>query len=187
MNKENKTIDPKTIKGWGIDADPKNDPTYPMRERMNVSQDPDSKHRPASLQPVDVELLKSVERPNVSAVFGTPEPPSGLSGMIRRVAFRYSENRYRHWLPLIVADRVNMVEGLVEDLAHGKVPNIWAEKGYDVDWKFNRSGLIMKLAAVTAVSAGVAVWLSSGGKAKGQPKKAGRRSKGYIDYNDYSS
>jgi hypothetical protein len=49
----NTPIDPKQIKGWGIDADPKNDPTYPMRARMNISQDPDFKHRPEALQPVE--------------------------------------------------------------------------------------------------------------------------------------
>ncbi|RSK24097.1 hypothetical protein [Hymenobacter metallilatus] len=163
---ENKTLDPTQIKGWGIDADPKNDPTYPMRDRMNVGQDPDSKHRPDSLQPVDTEVLRSIERPNVSAVFGTPAPPTGLSGLIRRAAFKYSENRYRHWLPLIVADRVNVVEGIVSDLAHGKVPNIWAEKGYNVEWKHNRSAFITKMSLIAAATAGVVLWLSSSSDSK---------------------
>lgn len=161
---ENKRIDPTQIKGWGIDADPKNDPTYPMRARMNVGEDPDSKHRPDHLQPVDTEVLRSIERPNVSAVFGTPAPPRGLSGLIRRAAFHYSENRYRHWLPLIVADRVSVVEGVVGDLAHGKVPNIWAEKGYNVEWKYNRTAFITKMSIIGAVTAGVVFWLASDGK-----------------------
>ena len=162
----NTPIDPKTIKGWGIDADPKNDPTYPMRDRMNVGEDPLSKHRPDNLQPVNEEVLKSIERPNVSAVFGTPEPPSGLSGMIRRVAFRYSENEYKHWLPLILADRVDVVEGVVTDLFRGKLPNIWAEKGYDMEWKYNRTAFVTKMATIGAVAAGLVVWLSSGKKDK---------------------
>ncbi|QNH60592.1 hypothetical protein [Hymenobacter sediminicola] len=167
---KNKTIDPKQIKGWGIDADPKNDPTYPMRDRMNVGEDPDSKHRPASLQPVDTEVLRSIERPNVSAVFGTPEPPRGLSGMIRRAAFKYSENRYRHWLPLVLADRVNVVEGVVSDLLHGHVPNIYAEKGYPVEWKHNRTAFITKMATIALATAGVVALLSSG-KSKKKAKK----------------
>ena len=162
----NTPIDPKTIKGWGIDADPKNDPTYPMRDRMNVGEDPLSKQRPDNLQPVDEELLKSIERPNVSAVFGTPEPPSGLSGMIRRVAFKYSENEYTHWLPLVLADRVDVVEGVVTDLFRGKLPNIWAEKGYDMEWKYNRTAFLTKMATIGAVTAGLVVWLSSGKKDK---------------------
>lgn len=162
----NTPIDPRQIKGWGVDADPKNDPTYPMRARMNAAQDPDVKHRPDALQPETTEVLRSIERPNVSAVYGTPEPPKGLSGMIRRFAFKYSENRYRHWLPLIVADRVNMVEGLIEDVAKGKLPNIWAEKGYNMDWKYKRNSLILKLSVLTAITAGATIWLSSGSKKK---------------------
>lgn len=26
-------IDPVDVNGWGVDADPQNDPTYPMRDR----------------------------------------------------------------------------------------------------------------------------------------------------------
>jgi len=167
----NTPIDPRQIKGWGVDADPENDPTYPMRNRMNITQDPTPKNRPDHLQPVDTEVLRSVERPNVSAVYGTPEPPTGLSGLIRRFAFRYTENEYLHWLPLILADRVNMVEGLVEDLAKGKLPNIWAEKGYDMDWKYKRSSLILKLSVLTALSAGAVVLLSSGKSKKEKTHK----------------
>ncbi|RPD49334.1 hypothetical protein DNI29_00580 [Hymenobacter sediminis] len=152
---ENTLRDPQKLPGWGIDANPDNDPTYPMREpRLNVSQDPDSKHRPASLQPVDVEVLKSIERPNVSAVFGESSPPVGLSGMIRRFAFKYSESHYGHWLPLLLADRVNVVEGIIEDLGQGKVPNIFAEKGYAAEWKHNRTAFVAKMATIAAVTIG---------------------------------
>lgn len=170
-------IDPKTIKGWGIDADPENDPTYPMRKRMNVGEDPTPKRRPDSLQPVTEEVLKSIERPKVSAVFGTPAPPSGLSGVIRRQAFKYSENQYKHWLPLIMADRVDVVEGVVTDLFKGKLPNIWAEKGYDMEWKYNRTAFITKMAVIGAATAGLVVWLSSGSK---KPKKNKPQTKDYL-------
>ena len=166
----NTPIDPRTIKGWGIDADPKNDPTYPMRDRMNIGEDPNSGNRPDNLQPVTIELLKSIERPKVSAVFGMEEPPSGLSGMIRRQAFEYSENEYKHWLPLLLADRVDVVEGVVTDLFRGKLPNIWAEKGYDMEWKYNRTAFITKMATIGAVAAGLVVWLSAGKKQEPKPK-----------------
>ena len=81
---ENTVKGPQKPPGWGIDTDPKNDPTYPMRHRLNVTQDPDSKNRLSSLQPEDMELLKSIERPQVSAVFGESAPPVGLSGVLRR-------------------------------------------------------------------------------------------------------
>ena len=157
---ENLRKDYSHIKGWGIDADPKNDPTYPMKPyRTDAEQSGYSWERPTQ-QPVDVEVLHSIERPNVSAVFGTASPPSGLSGMIRRFAFKYSENSYLHWLPLILADRVNVVEGIIDDLKHGHVPNIFAEKGYKAEWKHDKLGLLAKAAVATAVIAGVVVLLT---------------------------
>jgi len=90
------------IRGWGIDADPKNDPTYPIKNRTDAEQRGYSWQRPTQ-QPIDTEVLRSIERPNVSAVFGTSVPPSGLSGQIRRFAFRFSESEYGHWLPLLLA------------------------------------------------------------------------------------
>ncbi|EMR00701.1 hypothetical protein [Cesiribacter andamanensis] len=149
----------KHIKGWGIDADPKNDPTYPIKKRTNDEHKGYTWERP-SQQPIGIEVLHSIERPNVTAVFGTSAPPSGLSGMIRRMAFKQSENEYGHWLPLILADRVNVVEGIVEDLFKGHIPNIFAEKGLGADWKFNRSSLITKMAVGAAVLTAAAVLLS---------------------------
>ncbi|TGD78591.1 hypothetical protein [Hymenobacter wooponensis] len=168
---ENTVKDPQKLPGWGIDANPENDPTYPMRERLNVSQDPDSKHRPASLQPVDIEVLKSIERPTVSAVFGEAAPPTGLSGIIRRFAFKYSESHYGHWLPLLLADRVNVVEGVLEDLTHGKVPNIFAEKGYAVEWKHNRTAFVTKMATIALVTTGAILLLTRDGKGKRKNRK----------------
>lgn len=55
-----------------------------------------------------VEILRSNERPGLTPVFGTSTPPSGLSGMLRRAAFKFSENDLRHWLILLFADRVNV-------------------------------------------------------------------------------
>ena len=177
---ENTVIDPQKLPGWGIDANPENDPTYPMREpRLNVTQDPDSKQRP-SQQPVDIELLKSIERDHISSVFGQAAPPSGLSGMIRRWAFKYSESNYAHWLPLLMADRVNVVEGVLSDLVHGKVPNIFAEKGYKMEWKYNRSAFVIKMATIAAVTTGAVLLLTSKDKdkEKGNYKpRAGRRSR----------
>ncbi|MFC5272255.1 hypothetical protein [Adhaeribacter terreus] len=156
------------IKGWGIDADPKNDPTYPMRDRMNVAEDPEWV-RP-TLQPETVEVLHSNERPNLSAVFGTTSPPSGLSGMIRRMAFTNSENEYGHWLPLVLADRINVVEGVIEDIAHGIFPNILAEKGYKGKFKHDKAAAIYRVAMGTLLTVGVIALLTKGGKKKKKVK-----------------
>jgi hypothetical protein len=142
------------IKGWGIDADPENEPTYPMKhytgddhERINWARPP--------LQPKNIEVLQSNERPAMTATFGTSTPPSGLSGAIRRFAFKFSESEYGHWLPLLVADRVNAVEGIIDDLRHGHVPNIFAERGWGAEWKYNRKGLVQKMVIGAAVASAV--------------------------------
>jgi hypothetical protein len=131
------------IKGWGIDADPKNDPTYPMKKRNNAEHAGYSWERPPQ-QPIEVEVFHSVERPNITAVFGTAAPPSGVSGAIRRAAFRKSENDYGHWVPLLMADRINMLEGMLEDLTHGRLPNLYEEKGLRADWHYDREMFLAK-------------------------------------------
>jgi hypothetical protein len=139
------------IKGWGVDADPKNDPTYPMKNytgddhnRLNYEKPPQQK--------INVEILHSNERPGVSSVFGTSVPPSGLSGIIRRYAFNYSESSFGHWIPLILADRINVIEGLVDDIRNGHFPNIIAEAGGKAAWKYNKKGVIRKLVTGILIS-----------------------------------
>lgn len=111
------------------------------------------------LQPVDMEVLHSNEHRRITAVFGTSSPPSGLSGIIRRYAFRYSECSWRHWIPLILADRINVVEGIIDDLAHGYIPNIFAERGWAAEWKCNRAGFVRKAAIGLAVTGALAYLL----------------------------
>lgn len=143
-------IDPASVEGWGVDADPENDPTYPMRNRAGVTSPPAHWPRPTPQQS-DVEVLQSVEHDQRPAVFGVSAPPSGLSGMMRRAAFRFSENDWWHWLILIGADRVNMIEGIAQDLARGHVPNIARETGLAAAWEHDKQGVITRVAAVTAV------------------------------------
>ncbi len=78
--------------------------------------------------------------------------------MMRRAAFRFSENDLRHWLMLLAADRVNVVEGLIDDLAHGHVPNILGEMGAAAEWKYNRKGFVRK-ALIAGAVAGTAIYL----------------------------
>lgn len=141
---ENIAIDTGQIRGWGVDADPKNDPTYPMKKRNNGEHAGYSWDRPPQ-QPVNVEVLHSNERPNVSATFGTSTPPAGLSGAIRRMAFHYSESSYGHWVPLLLADRVGVVEGVLADLAHGRSPDIFGELGGKAQWRYNRQELVAQV------------------------------------------
>ncbi|MEE7493460.1 hypothetical protein [Methylobacterium oryzae] len=151
-------IDPSTVPGWGVDADPQNDPTYPMRDitrddgrGMNWTRPPKQRAR--------VEVLTSIEYNARPAVVGTSTPPRGVSGVIRRQAFRYSESQWAHWLMLMAADRVNVVEGVIEDLGRGRVPNVPAEMGARAELAHNRSGLAGKL-ALTGAAIGIGILVS---------------------------
>ena len=150
---QTQTQDYAHIKGWAVDADPENDPAYPMKRRTNLEHAGYTWDRPA-VQHEDVEVLHSNERPNVTATFGESTPPSGLSGMLRRFAFRYSESNYGHWLPLMLADRVNMVEGVVSDLLHGRGPRMIEELGWRTEWKHNRAKFVTRMATYGALLAG---------------------------------
>lgn len=170
-NPMDKRPDYSHIKGWGADMDPKNDPTYPIKKRTDEEQLGYTWERP-SLQPVEVEILKSVERPNITAVFGTSSPPSGLSGMLRRMAFKYSESDYRRWLPLVMADRIGVYEGILDDFSKGHIPNIPAERGWNSEWKYNRKNFVVKIAVGTAVTVGLIVLLAASQKRKKAKKFA---------------
>jgi len=152
--------DPSRIKGWGVDADPKNDPTYPMKRRKDGEHAGYSWERPLQ-QPITVEILHSNERPDVAAVFGTSTPPSGLSGILRRIAFRYSESSYGHWLPLMLADRLSVVEGVLGDLEHGHFPNVFAERGWKAEWRHNRTSLVRRILVSAVLASATVAYLSS--------------------------
>jgi hypothetical protein len=152
-------FDPSTITGWGVDADPRNDPTYPMRDRSGQPEPRNNWPRPVP-QGTDIEVLQSVEYNRRPAMFGTGPVPTGASGMIRRAAFRFSENNWWHWLLLIGADRVNVLEGVVADLTGGSVPNVPAEMGVRAEWQHNRAGLLTKIATLAAISTVITIGLS---------------------------
>ncbi|HYD17262.1 MAG TPA: hypothetical protein VEF76_02140 [Patescibacteria group bacterium] len=152
--KRTTTVEPDKIAGWAIDADPENRPAYPMRDYDEDDKGGMNWTRP-TLQRRTVEILHSTERPNLSAVYGTAVPPSGLSGVLRRIAFRRSEGQWSHWLILLMADRINVIEGIFQDLFRGHVPNIWAEMGMRSELKYNRKAFMRKAAITTVV--GVAV------------------------------
>lgn len=151
----------KNIKGWGIDADADNNPTYPIKNWNGADHDRLNYER-APQQEENIEVLKSIERPALSRVFGTSTPPKGLSGMLRRYAFKFSEGSSGHWMTLILADRVNVVEGLIDDVKNGYIPNLFKERGWAAEWKYNRKGAIKSLAVgVGVTSALVAFWILS--------------------------
>ena len=146
------------IPGWGFDADPDNDPTYPMKHRTGADYERLNYEKPPQ-QKVDMEILHSIERPGITRVFGTSTPPSGLSGLIRKQAYKFSEAETAHWMMLILADRVNAIEGIFEDFANGIIPNIIKERGWTAEWKYNKIGIAKKAAVGILVLAAAVVIL----------------------------
>jgi hypothetical protein len=139
------------VPGWGADLDPANRPAYPMERTPPRLEGVHWDRPPEQPNPRGIRVFHSTERPGLTPVWGSSAPPSGLSGAIRAYAFRFSENDVRHWFILMLADRVNVGEGLLEDLAHGRLPNVFREMGGPAEWRYNRAGFVRKALVVSAV------------------------------------
>jgi hypothetical protein len=61
------------------------------------------------------------------------------------------------WL-LILADRINSAEGIADDLRHGHVPNIFAERGWNAAWKYDRKNVIKRVAIGAVVTTAVVAY-----------------------------
>ena len=68
-------------------------------------------------QPETWPRERSIEHKFLPPVFGTACPPKGISGVMRKIAYkRYSEARAAHWLILMAADRVDAAESRLRGL-----------------------------------------------------------------------
>src|SRR3954462_10872566 len=114
-----------TIPGWGADLNPADRPSFPKEVLQDTGAHWDF---PERQQPRGVRE-KSTEHKFLTPVFGTAQPLRGLSGVIRRYAYTFSEGRTAHWLLLIVGDRVDILEGRVETLLKGRPDNPITETG----------------------------------------------------------
>lgn len=141
-----------TIKGWGSDLDLKMRPGVPRDKAPQIGAEMLYPNIPQQEVP-DFKIHKSTEHGKLTPLFGTSCPPRGLSGVIRDFGYKFSEGRLMRWLSLMFADRVDVVEGIVSDLASGHVPNIAKEMGLASEWRYNRKAFITK----TAVTVGVVV------------------------------
>ncbi|MGF9660904.1 hypothetical protein AAIH25_03425 [Arthrobacter crystallopoietes] len=125
------------IPGWGADLDPKDRPAVP-RERLDLDTGAhwDFPERQEEKWPRE----RSIEHKFLTPVFGTACPPRGLSGAMRKYAYRkYSEGRAAHWLMLIAADRVDAGESHLRSFATLHPDNPITETG--VLSEFPRHGL----------------------------------------------
>lgn len=86
----------KRIPGWGADLDHADRPSVP---RMKFDPGATGAHWDfPERQPEKKPRERSIEHEFLTPVFGTSTPTHGLSGMIRRYAYRtYSEGRAAHF------------------------------------------------------------------------------------------
>lgn len=61
-------------------------------------------------------ILKRKGLSELTPVFGTSVPPRGISGAVRRAAYRLPEHYTSHWMLLLLADRIDAVEGAILEL-----------------------------------------------------------------------
>jgi hypothetical protein len=80
------------------------------------------------------EVLRRVDLARLTPVYGTAQPPSGVSGTLRRIAYTIPDHKARHWILLLLADRIDVIE-------HG-------------------DGLCRLLPAALLVGAAAGVWLA---------------------------
>lgn len=95
------------IEGRGVDLDPRHRPGVPMEQAPHPRP---GAQMPIEAQRSDYPVLKHRGRRGMPPVFGTAVPPRGLSGLLRRLAYHYPDHWARHWMVLLVADRVDSWE-----------------------------------------------------------------------------
>jgi hypothetical protein len=91
----------------GVDRDPARRPGVPA-ERPHPSE-PHVRSLSQHRQPGRPTGVSESRTP----VFGTAQPPRGLSGWLRSAAYAIPDHFARHWMLLMLADRVDILESRV--------------------------------------------------------------------------
>jgi len=123
------------IPGWGVDLDPRDRPGH-VKERF-VAGETGAHWEFPDRQPESYPRERTNEHKFLTPVFGTSCPPRGLSGAIRRYAYNFSEGKMAHWLLLMGADRVDVIESRVIGALTGKPDNLITESGILSELKRN--------------------------------------------------
>jgi hypothetical protein len=93
------------VPGWGVDLDPADRPSVPQEREADPALGE------IACQPGGEGRERSIEHLAMTPVFGTRQPTRGVSGVIRRYAYRsFGEGRAAHWLLLMAADRIDVLE-----------------------------------------------------------------------------
>lgn len=135
------------ISGWGADLDPADRPSVP---KLRFDPEATGAHwEVPERQEEKWPRERSIEHAQLTPVFGTSCPPKGLSGVLRKYAYRcYSEGRAAHWLILLAADRVDAWESHLASFATLRPDNPITETG--VLNEVRRHGLSSRIGAKRA-------------------------------------
>jgi len=170
------------IPGWGADLNPQDRPSVP-KEQFDPSFSGAHWEFP-DRQPENTPRERSVEHKMLTPVFGTSCPPKGLSGAIRKYAYKgFSEARAAHWLLLLAADRVDVAESTLRSYLSRHPDNPIAETGvrselthHGVRSRFGQKRADVGHHAVDPVIV-AAPWVLAGGLAYLLVKRVARRNK----------
>jgi hypothetical protein len=94
---------------WGVDLDPARRPGVPMM-RHDPQPWPNTRFPPEQQPGEPASPMHGRPNKPMPAVFGTAVPLKGLSGVIRRLAYRYPDHKPRYWLLKMLGDRVDSWE-----------------------------------------------------------------------------
>ena len=129
------------VSGWGVDLGHEHRPAVPMEQfdpgRTGAHWDFPER------QPERWPRERSIEHKFLTPVFGTACPPKGISGAMRRYAYRLGEGTSSHWLILMAADRVDVLESAIASAFAGKPDNPLTETG--VIAEFKRHGIASRV------------------------------------------
>jgi hypothetical protein len=138
------------IPGWGVDLDPSDRPSVP---KLQLRDDrTGARWEFPERQPEKWPRERSTEHKFLTPVFGTSCPPRGVSGVMRKYAYkRHSEAKAAHWLILLAADRVESTgasfrslltlrpdnpvteTGILSELSHSGIRSRLGHKRVDVN------------------------------------------------------
>lgn len=117
----------------GADVDASQRPGVPMEQPLGrltpTAPEQFEKQRPRW------GIVHRSELSEMTPVFGTAQPLKGFSGLLRRAAYATHETRARHWMMLLLADRVDVLEHRLWKAAKLSV----AAAGLVLVWKFLRA------------------------------------------------
>jgi hypothetical protein len=103
----------------------------------------------------------SNEHPGLTPVFGDTVPSKGMARLIRDYAYQYGEATSRHWMLLMMANRVDVLETMIADALRGRPDHYIKEKGWSAKMKYDedakRSVIVAGVVLVGAIGLGVAL------------------------------